>query len=471
MGRQIGLREQLDRLKSTMQELQLGPQSAHLPFVLDIIANWPGHISEGEVVEIEGLIGKCFQLTPEVVKERMKAGDGVKPINKSFEDVAPTNGWFGAYLEETLPSESPTVFHFVCAAVALGALTDRRFWLSQGHYKLFPNINAMLIAPTGRCRKTAAINIMYDILMEAGYEKFILGMTTPEAFVMDIGANDPASCLIVGREMAAFFRKAKYLEGMVPLFTDLMDCPPQWRSLTIGRGKLVLKNVMLSGIYGTTMDWVNTNLPPDVFGGGFMRRHIITHQERTTRVSPRPADMTAAKKRLSDSLRLITEGFNEFLFEPDAQSWYDDWYVKQHHANTGEGDERMEGYLQSKPDHVIRLAMSLQISSGKRVLTTEALQQSLAILDWLEQYLPKAFSSMAASVVGELEEKILRAIRNSSGRMSHSDLVRRMSKYVTADKLAQMINTLKEGEMVEERPRSAMEPRSYYLTKRARGGG
>lgn len=470
MGR-ISLRDQLDKLKATLQELKLEPESAHLPFVLDIINNWPGHISEGETIEIEGLISKCFQLDLSVVKERMKSTDGAKSISKAFEDVAPTTGWFGAYLEETLPSESPTVFHFVCAAVALGALSDRRFWLSQGHYRLYPNINAMLIAPTGRCRKTAAINIMYDVLMEAGYEKFILGMTTPEAFVMDIGANDPASCLIVGREMAAFFRKAKYLEGMIPLFTDLIDSPPQWRSLTIGRGKLVLKNVMLSGIYGTTMDWVNTNLPPDVFGGGFMRRHIITHQERTTRISPRPADMTAAKKRLADGLRLICEGFNEFVFEAEAQAWYDNWYIQQHHANTGEGDERMEGYLQSKPDHVLRLAMSLQMSEGKRILTPEALQKSLAILDWLEQYLPKAFSSMASSAVGELEEKILRALRNAGGRMSHSDLVRRMSKYVTASKLSEMVNTLKEGELVEERPRSAMEPRSYYLSKRAKAGG
>jgi hypothetical protein len=52
--------------------------------------------------------------------------------------------------------------------------------------------------------------------------------------------------------------------------------------------------------------------------------------------------------------------------------------------------------------------------------------------------------------------------------MAHSDVVRRMSKYMSAGKLMEIINTLKEGEMIEERPKRTDEPRSYYLTKKAR---
>jgi hypothetical protein len=454
-----------------LRELKLAPDSSHLPFVTEILANWPGHISEGEMVELEQLVMACFQLDSTKAKAMLKSMDPTKTSSRAFEDVVSTNGWFGSYLQETLASESPTAFHFMCACVALGAMTDRRFWVSKGHYRVYPNLNLMLIAPTGKCRKTASINIMLDVLMKAKYEKFIVGVTTPEAFVLDIGANDPASCIVIGREMAAFFRKSKYLEGMIPLFTDLIDCPDEWRSLTIGRGKLVLKNVMMSGVYGTTMDWVNTNLPPDVFGGGFMRRHLISHQTRTTRLSPLGDGWDqGATRRLADGLTMLTTGVHEFKLDGDARNWYINWYTKSKSSPTHEGEERMEGYLESKPDHLLRVAMLLQLSGGKRELTTESLERGLQVLDWLEQFLPQAFSAMASSSVGEMEDKILRYIRNAGGRMTHSDLVRRMSKYVTADKLYQMVNTLKEGEMLEEKPKTAMEGRSYYITRKAKGG-
>src|SRR5207249_8101004 len=133
----------------------------------------------------------------------------------------------------TYESESPTVYHFMCAATILGAMTDRRIWHSKGHYRIFPNLNVILIGPAGKVKKTSAINIALDIVMRAGYEKIVLGQTTPEAFLMNLGSNDPASCLVIGREMAAFFHKAKYMDGIIPLFTDLIDCPNIWSSLTV----------------------------------------------------------------------------------------------------------------------------------------------------------------------------------------------------------------------------------------------
>lgn len=462
------LREQLDLLKKTLRETQLGPQSSYLPYCIDVLLGWAGTISDGEWVELDQLIAKCFQITVEDVRRLRTDVPVPEKPRTAIEDLLPTSGWLSSYLSETIQSESPTIFHFMCAANALGAMCDRRMWASKGHYRVYTNINMLLIAPTGKCRKTSAINIMEKVLLMAGYEKFILGVATPEAFIMDIGVNDPASCVIIGREMSAFFRKAKYLEGMIPIFTDLSDCPDNWRSLTIGRGKLVLKNVMISSAFGSTMDWLNRNMPVDIFGGGFFRRFFSVYQERTTRMSPIPADMEPGFRRLADELKKVSDGFGEFELAGEPARWYIDWYTKMKNADLKGGDERLEHYLESKPDHLLRMAMILRVSESQRSLSVESLQQALTILDWMEQFLPKVFSQFAGSEIGQMGEKVLRYLASNGGRMAHSDIVRRMSKYMSAGKLMEIINTLKEGDMIEERPKRTDEQRSYYLTKKAR---
>jgi hypothetical protein len=466
------LREQLDKLKLTLKELA-GKFTKTTPFlsnVVDWLVHFQGTISEGEWVEIRQLISTCFAMTDDEVKQALVPPPEVEGHIKAspFDELIP-EGWIADYVHETLETESPTVFHFTCAAVALGALVNRRVWLSKGHYRIFPNLNAILIAPTGRCRKSSAINIAYDIITRAGYDRVVLGASTPEAFVVSLGSSDPATCFIISREMATFFKKAKYMDGMVPLITDLIDAPDTWRSLTIARSKLVLHNVAISGIYGTTMDWLNKNMPADIFGGGFMRRHLIVAQERTDRVFAIPRDIDAAKNRLAERAKLIAELEGEFAWASDSAAWYIDWYSRERSKADHIQDERMSGYMQSKPDHLLRLAMIFELSRMSTTLTVTSMKDALKVLEWLEQFLPTIFGSMDTTQIGEMEEKILRYIKNAGGRMSHSDLLRRVSKYMTAFKFKDFISTLKESELITERDKTALEPRSYYLTSKALG--
>jgi hypothetical protein len=225
---------------------------------------------------------------------------------------------------------------------------------------------------------------------------------------------------------------------------------------------------MISGMYGTTMDWLTHNMPPDVFGGGFIRRHLISAQERTDRVSAIPADISTAQKALADRIKVLTYGSGEFKFEGEARKWYIDWYATFRKRDFTIGDDRFQGYLESKPDQMLRLAMLIQITQEKKELNIESLSQALVILDWLEQYLPSTFSGMSGTALGEMEERIIKYLNNAGGRMSHSDLLRRLSKFLSATKLAEILNTLKEAEIISEKPKTQLEPRSYYLVKRGR---
>jgi hypothetical protein len=464
----LTLREQLNQLKSTIRGTNVnpelaGPDSELLKHWADIIVHFPGSISSGEMKEIEKLICACFSITPKQWNDILVKDPKAVVPKKRFEELIP-DGWLADYIEKTKEAEPPTVFHFFCAATVLGTLTERKVWISRGHYRIFPNLNVILIAPTGKARKSSAINISKDIIMEAGFSKLVLGQTTPEAFIMALGSTDPASCLIVGSEMKRFFHSAKYMDGFVPLITDLTDSPDRWSSMTIARSKLELKNVLISAMYGTTMNWLKS-MPSDVFGGGFLRRHVVVVQERTDRISAWPGDMTKAKTELAEKLKALTLDEGEFERSDEVNKWYTDWYATFRSRDTNIGDELFEGYLESKPDQVLRLAMIIQISKGIRKLTIESLESSIAILDWLDQFLPTTFAGIGGSPLSELQERIIKYIKVAGGRMSHSDLVRRMSKWLTAGKLAEHLNTLIEANRLEEKPKTNMEPRSYYLKK------
>src|SRR5207249_10454752 len=95
------------------------------------------------------LIHECFSLSTE---QSAKLDIDIRPvwepdkIKTSFDALVP-KGWLADYIDGTYESESPTVYHFMCAATILGAMTDRRIWHSKGHYRIFPNLNVILIGP------------------------------------------------------------------------------------------------------------------------------------------------------------------------------------------------------------------------------------------------------------------------------------------------------------------------------------
>lgn len=458
------LREQLDKLKNILRSSQYAAESPILQHLADFLIDFPGELADAERLEIEGLACQCFTITPEQWRAKIApTAQDIKPV-QPFDELVP-EGWLRDYITATQESEPPTVFHFFCAATILGAMTERHIWLNKGHYKVFPALNVILIAPSGKARKSAAINLAEKVIRLAGYEKFILGTTTPEAFTMALAQQDPASCLILAGEMKRFYRNTKYMESFIPLITELMECKDESGDLTVGRGKLKLLNIMVSGMYGTTMRWMR-HMPPDMFGGGFLRRNIVVVQERTDRVFAIPRGVDSNLIPLAERLKVITYNVHEYKFTKDAEEFYVDWYAKFRRREDMPTDDLFDGYLESKPDHALRLAMLIEISQQRLELDITSIKQALAILDWTDQFLPQTFSSLTGNELTEMHNRVLNYIRAGGGRLAHSDLVRKMSKYMNSAKLAETLHTLIEAELVEAKMKTLDEPRSYYLTRK-----
>lgn len=383
------------------------------------------------------------------------------PIRREeFDPLVPKSGWIHDYIEWTRSTEPPTVFHFFIAAAVFGNALARRVYFDKGAYQVYPNVCAMILAPSGRCRKTSAANLGASLVLGSG-GIVVADKTTPEALIDALQGG--ANALIYAQELAVFLGKQKYQEGMVPLLTTLFDCPKEWTSKTIGRGPVTLIDVSLSAILCSTVDWLQSGIAVDAFGGGFMSRFLFVVQEHTSRSFPLPPPLNKdTKNRLITELAGLLKVKGAFELMPSAQKWYEDWY--QHRSIPSSSDKVFAGYFERKPDHLLRLAMIMRTSmedrGGDFKLRKEDLIHADKILSWLEDWMPSAFDQITSSNVGEDQTRIIKQLKQAGGRLEHSNLLRKNSSRLGADQFHRAMQTLNEAKLVEFDTKS----RVYVLT-------
>lgn len=433
------LEKQLELYKTLLRSKRWPPDSPMRKEFADFIEQFPRQMSEAEQKEIRHLLELAFS----------EASLPSTQAKGSFDALIPTTGWFRDYHDYTLSSEPPTVFHFACALVALGASLGRNVFFDKGYYKVYTNTALVLIAPTGRCRKTSATNVALGLAREAGVN-VLSEKVTPEALVTALGGSEQATGLVYAPELAVFLGRQKYLEGMVPLLTSLFDAPDTWTSTTVGRGKLKLQNVALSMLGASTIEWFVEALPHEAFSGGFMSRLLFVVQEDTPRqfaLPQRPPGHLWEKLRETLSTLRNTKG--EVALDPPARKWYENWYNE--HKRTPIEDAKFAGYHERKPDHLLRTAILLRVGAAQSLTLMEVdMQRSLLILDWMEASLPKVFRTVATSSAGVTHQHILRTLDAAGGKMPHSMLLRKHQHMMNAREFHNAIGTLIESECVKE---------------------
>jgi hypothetical protein len=405
--------------------------------------------------ELLALLQKKLNVSAETLDEKLR----LLPKATEFDDLLPQTGWLADYIKYTLQTEPPTVFHFFAGVVAIGTALSRNVHFSMGAYDIFPNVCCVIIAPTGRCRKTSACNIAVSLIRQIG-ANVLADKMTPEALITAFEDQTSATGLLYAPELAVLLGKQRYLEGLVPLLTALFDCPKEWSSLTIMNGEKHLHNVALSALFCSTLDWLQTAIPRDAFGGGFMSRLLFVVQNDTSRVFPHPPPLNVELgKSLKERLFKMTKVKGQFTIDKDADEWYCEWYYQR--LDKPSADKQFAGYAERKADHMHRLAMILTAAEeGELRLTRERMQRALRILEWVESHLPATFSEMTQTLSGEENMRMLKQVKARDGVISHSSWLRMNSHRLNSFQFRNAVATLREAKLVDLDPVQ----KSYYLT-------
>lgn len=389
---------------------------------------------------------------------------------KDFRALIPMTGFIGEYMRYTDLQESPGSYHFWIGMCVLSAILQRRAYISKGVYNVYPNLFMILVAPSGRCRKSRALSLGVDLIQDFDFMNIVADKTTPESLLeaLMIGTQglsrteDMAQGVInlqvdsVGfikaGELSVFLNKQSYTAGMVNLLTDLFDCPKSFKYLTRNKRPIELNNVAVTFVGASTPEWLATSLPEAAFEGGFMSRIIFVvknYKDRTIALprDPEPGQYESLRRKLIE-VRKLCRGRMELSHS--AREWYIDWYSEL--DATPLEDEQLGGFLERKPDTILKVATLLNASDDpeNKIISVETLKKAETLVSWTQARMFKAFKNVEMSRAGSFRSKIMEIIEQN-GEISRRALMRKFgSKISNVKELEDIMGVMVEAGEVEE---------------------
>src|SRR5271169_1329093 len=194
-------------------------------------------------------------------------------------ECLPKDSFFLRWVRAWPTAEAPHSFILFSAMSMLGAALGRRVYFDLDAHILYPMLNLLLIGPSGIGKSTSITRLGIPLvrgLPDSLRPYIIEGKTTPEALHDELIVEPHA--IVFASELANFFSKAKYMEDMIPYVTQLLDYEQSVpRRL---RGQLLeVKNPSVTIVGGSTVEWLQDQLPNSASTGGFLARFLIVKEE------------------------------------------------------------------------------------------------------------------------------------------------------------------------------------------------
>ena len=285
---------------------------------------------------------------------------------EGLEQLDPEN-WLYKYLKYTDQMESPSAFHIWSGLSAMSCCLARKVWINRGFYTLYPNQYIILVAESAFCRKSTAVSVaINDLLQTAQIATINKDKMTAEKLCVELSRGDKEQKLdnaitIFVPELATFLGASAFHSGIIPLLTSFYECPSSADYKTKASGEFHMSNVCINLVGATTLDWMSTNLPGDTVEGGFTGRVIFVVAEEPRLSNPWPElsnDEIILRTELIQDLTRINNFMGAFAITPGAKDEFSKWY---NHRTEGL-DLRLRGYYGRKGDHVLKIALC--ISAG-----------------------------------------------------------------------------------------------------------
>lgn len=421
--------------------------------------------------------------TPEDVRRAIRATQLKPHLRMGDEKLYPTSGWLGRYLQLAQGSEVPLGWHFWSGVCAMAACLKRNFSVDRGSYWVFPNHYVMLLGDSGM-RKGGAfgpaikvVNHANRLLREQG-EAVAADLTVPthvgrgsvQELIetikirtethLDVETGkiyDPCratSCAFVANEEAVNLLGAS--SGMaaawVEVLTALYTCPDHWDYRTRGHGIEELRQCALTCLFASAATWLRDACHEAVLEGGFVGRFVFVHRIDSNRdyAWPDPVDPIESRLLARYLVELARKPNQEMRLTDGAKEWFKDWYLLEHRPSQPPAVE-MTSYWERRHDHVWKLAIVLALSDERGTIDWQDLELAQKLLALEEQRLPRVFGELTQVDQSKLGDYVFKVIANKGGRITRTELSRKVLKRVgTTKELNDIMESLDEQRLVRK---------------------
>ena len=297
--------------------------------------------------------------------------------------------------------------------------------MDRAIYKLYPNLYIILIGESATTKKSTAINIGTDILINsiADHVNIAADTETKASMVRDLckryektGISDVH---IAAGEFVNFVGDIKSDTMFTKYISELWDCKARQKNGTIIRGHEVSNNIFCNMIAGSTEDWFKVGMAGEDIGGGFYSRLIPVPRDPSGRHNAHPEfamtkSMWEAKENCIHDLRIIQGITGTFTWTNRARTMYEAWYEDEEYA-VHKKPKQLRGYYGRKRDMVIKLSMILSSNFGSDMKIKETdLEYAWSVMGENEQYLGKMIKYLNTTPEGARMEKVLEYIQSKS---------------------------------------------------------
>jgi hypothetical protein len=312
--------------------------------------------------------------------------------------------WLSGYLEYTAQQESPESLHLWTALTIVSAALRRRVFIEHEYYKIYPNVYVIIVAESAKVRKSTAMDLGRDLLVDAVPEiKIMRDSMTSQGLIKALNKKTQvvtdgkiseelrSDVAIFADEVANLFSYDKTRSSQMVIFlTRSYSCPAIYDHTTARDSTVRLHNLYPVFLGGTDPHNLKV-LPPDAVGGLTGRLIWVIERERRHNNPGWKRDNVEATRRkliremLVHDLQRIANLEGEMTATEEAMAYYDNWYEAL--SSRGNSDQNTDAFYQRCHTTALRLGMLRSISEG------DSLQLSLshmkAGITLIEQQLPE----------------------------------------------------------------------------------
>lgn len=376
--------------------------------------------------------------------------------------IAPQGTFVSDYMHHMREQETASAYDFWCALWLLSVACGRDVVVARPRAPVYLNMYAVLVADSGITRKSSAVRHASSIARRVISDDPLIGMVENKATAtriddvlhqrtMDVGAGQ---LVITASELAAFVGTGIGAGEVVPLLTDLYDCPDSRRGGgTISRGVIDQRNVWINFLAASTPEWLFKCVHPTMVAGGFTSRCYFIVSERPKARIAWPSEDKAADAgtegdfvaRLHDT-RAKARRYREIILNDNALATFRKWYAgRQLHR-----DPFRSSFEAREDAHVLRVAALLCINDGAWIVQQKHVTDATRIIAGLKSSSAALFAGTGMRskwIMGA--EAIRDALIMAGGPMPRAALYLKARNHIDNSEFQALMDTMHESGFVE----------------------
>lgn len=367
------------------------------------------------------------------------------------------------YITYNEGSEIPSIFAIWCGLAGISAALGRRTWVNMGKFEVFPNIYCVLVAGSGRNRKSTAIGIIENLLRQLDPQPNLIAQKiTPEAMIdalrfvnktekdgkIILTPKPRAEGFVIADELVTFLNSNSYEQGLASLLLTFFDSKPMFEYKTKSGGSQKIQNVCLGLLGGTTIDLLMKAIPEDAIGAGLTSRICFVYSDERMNPVAFPTEDPAIQDLCLKALNRLQTIEGPVILEPDARDFFARTYESFYRNSPFFEDRFLAGYAARRHVHLIKIAMLIGVArTERRIIALEDIQGADRLLTKTEEMMPRIMELITSTKTGDTLSQIRGTISRAKS-ISRLELLRKYSHKLNSHELDLFVETLeKTGEI------------------------